>query len=315
MRWNPTLKSSHGDVNAGQYPMIDRDPVTEPAGDMTAAQLLIQALTWIDQGDDAHQAPLTHTLLHWKGRRIRDALGDSSLTQLKRRLHQMGPGPPPKRLERLVLAAGLLLNGPDLETFLTHWGARSDARWLSALEPLVQLLPRRQDRTLATVGLTLLTLRDQLPADPKRIHADGCLAEHFYRSPHPDPAWRAWFVHHATYSSPNRHHIAQSAAYAGHWDIVQALFATGTPQSKPPTLSNRELATALFTQAVSAPDQVAHLTQIALNHLHRDDGFMWDWCLCVANAPNLTPDTVCKLTSIIQSTDHDSTRVAQLAAQ
>ena len=260
---------------------------------MTAAQVLIDALTWMDHGGDERRDALLDTMLRWKGRRLRDALGGSSLRQLERRVEQLHGTPSRERLERLTLSAGMLLNGDDLERFLDMWGELPPPA-LEALGPLVRLLPQRQDRKLSPAGHTLLMMREELPEEPERVTADGALAEHLYRVAILNrpiiASLRGWFKRHAAYRSPARHRVAQSAALAGHWDVVEAFFEAGSPQSQPDTVADSELASFLYERAREYPGVVARLTRTAATRPDQDNGFMRAWCSTVASGLSEDPD-------------------------
>ncbi len=232
--------------------MVDRDPVTEPAGDMAAAQKLVETLVWIDEGGEDRFYMLADVLLGWKGKRLRDAIADTGVVHLGKRQTDITPQTDPDFLSRLARAAGLVLSGPALETFIRSWLEMSpeDAPFrlerLRALGGLIHIVVRRKERELAAVSLTLLKSRDELPPlEPpphatgaaRRVDIDGHLAEHLYRQhARQDPALaeelRRWLCDHAHYVNPSKHRVLREAALLSHWDVIEAFFQDGHPFGK-----------------------------------------------------------------------------------
>lgn len=228
--------------------MVDRDPVTEPAGDMVAAQVLIDVLSWLDTGDDEKFRSLSSTLLGWKGRRLRDAIADTGLIHLGRRQTNTNADTSDEQLKRLTRAAGLVFTGPLLESFVQDWVALAESdstfqeRLLTALGELIPILQKRHEKEIASVGLLLLEQRSAL--SQKDLPRDAQLAEYLYKHfarTHRDVAEgvRAWFCAHPSFEHPHKHRVLRSAALLGHWDVVMALFASGQPYGPPGTHKTR----------------------------------------------------------------------------
>lgn len=297
--------------------MVDRDPVTEPAGDMVAAQKLVEVLSWIDEGSEERFYMLAEVMLGWKGKRLRDAIAETGVVHLGKRQTNIDPQTPPEFLSRLARAAGLVFSGPALEHFVAEWLALAPGdeaflqRRLHALGGLLPLLTRRRERDLAPVGLTLLECRDQLPPEApssngrgRRVDVDGLLAEHLYRQyarqdPEAGQRTRAWFCAHGDYLSPDKHRIAREAAVFGHWDLIEAFFASGVPFGADPSQQGRKLPQGaqqgdmrtrlcdyiVERTATEAPRSTEAITRHAAAHLEARSGdthAMLEWLLALA---------------------------------
>ncbi len=299
--------------------MVDRDPVTEPAGDMAAAQKLVEILMWIDQGGEDLFYPLAEVMLGWKGKRLRDAIADTGVVHLGKRQMDIGPESDPSILSRLARSAGLVLSGPPLEQFIRSWlemmPEDSDFRHmrLRALGGLLHIIVRRRERNLAGVSLLLLSSRDELPAKEipnaawsrdgaRRVDTDGYLAEHLYRQHgRQDPALgetlRAWFCSHGDYINPSKHRVLREAALRGHWDILEAFFESGHPYGEKPkrmlpagahtgdlrTKISDYLVDRLTKEDTNALNAV---TSIASKHIEEDTGdteAMLEWLLALTS--------------------------------
>lgn len=298
--------------------MVDRDPVTEPAGDMVAAQKLVEVLSWIDNGGEENFYMLAEALLGWKGKRLRDAIADTGVVHLGKRQTDITPATPPDFLSRLARAAGLVLSGVNLESFIRSWleMAPGDLNFrqtrLRALGGLVHILARRREQDLTAVSLMLLQSRDELPDyDPpqhknagqniRRIDIDATLAEHIYRqanrAPQAAAVTRQWFVRHGDYDDTNKHRVAREAAVRGHWDLLKAFFASGNPYGKPPRTARRlppgaqkgDLRSKLSDyiverMAAEAPEELDALAHVIARHVAGQTGdvhAMLEWLIAL----------------------------------
>ncbi len=230
--------------------MVDRDPVTEPAGDMLAAHTLVELIVWLDQGGDERYQALADSLLGWKGKRLRDAIAETGVQHLGSRQTSVSSDSDPDELERLAIAAGLVLSTSALGEFVQQW-LEMDPEDLAfrqlrlrALGGLVHVLSKRREQDIAALSVALLDARSELPSDEpavnalRRVDLDGQLADHLYRQFGRGDAElvariRGWLVTNAGYVNKDKHRVLRTASVMGHWEVVEAMFASGYPFGLP----------------------------------------------------------------------------------
>ncbi len=297
--------------------MVDRDPVTNPAGDMVAAQKMVEVLSWIDEGGEERFYLLADVLLGWKGKRLRDAIANTGVVHLGKRQTDITPQTPADFLGRLARAAGLVLSGPNLEAFIHSWlqmepgNATFRVARLEALGGLVHILVRRKERDLTNVSLMLIDSRNELPAHAippygqttaRRIDTDGYLAEHLYRTharraPQIAGKMRQWFCTHGDYLNTSKHRVAREAVGLGHWDIIKAFFASGQPYGQqtqrrlPAGAQQGDLRTRLSDliierMATGAPQDLEELAFLVVRHVTQQSGdvhAMLEWLISLGH--------------------------------
>jgi hypothetical protein len=284
--------------------MVERDPVTEPAGDMVAAHTLVELLTWLEEGGAEKYQELCSVLLGWKGKRLRDAIADVGVEHLGTRQTEVNENSNPDAMERLAMGAGLALSSAAIAKFIAQWLALEPENQefrrlrLRAMGGLVQVLSRRREQDLAPHAIDLLEARAELPAgepamnDLRRVDLDGGLADHLYRQfgrGGDDSAdrIRKWLCENAHYVNEDKHRVLRTASVLGHWDVVEALFASGYPFG--PATSNqgddaRSSLPAYVAERLGteAPELLLHITQrvVDLEGEH-DKEAMDGWCAAI----------------------------------
>lgn len=217
---------------------------------MLAAHTLVELIVWLDQGGTERYQMLSASLLGWKGKRLRDAIAETGVQHLGSRQTSISADTDPDALERLAVAAGLVLSSQALSEFVAQWlDMQPDDRnfrhlRLRALGGLVHVLSKRREQDLAALSLDLLEARRELPSDEpaagelRRVDLDGQLADRLYRQHgrgHESTVdrIRRWFVSNADYVNADKHRVLRTASVMGHWDVVEALFASGYPFGLP----------------------------------------------------------------------------------
>ncbi len=251
--------------------MIERDPTTEPAGELVAARTCADLLLWLDGDDNAERYDqAAERLLNWKGKRLRDALHPEADHLLAQRLDTLTAQAPLPYLQRLPAVAGLVLNASALDRFIRRWLelAPEDTTFrlarLRALDLLIGLLPQRGDREIAPVARLLLHHRAVLAVDPPgpdgappHIHHDALLADHLYQHHgRHEPAaaeLRRWFVRNAEHPWTGRLRVLRTAVLLDHLDVARALILASARSpltaNTPPGLA--ELATRLVVERLN----------------------------------------------------------------
>ncbi len=273
--------------------MVDRDPVTEPAGDMLAANTLIEVITWMDDGDERRLQSLCDKLLGWKGGRLRAGIADTWVIHLGRRQEQITPQSPPDELSRLARASALVFFGPSIEHLIQEWLTLSmhqpefRKRILQALGEMIPLLTRRHEDDICAASVALLQARAALPPDtatPTFAHRtrqdlDADLAEHIYRNfsrsrPELATSVQQWFLKHPGFQSPQKHRVLQSAALLGHWDVIDALFSSGHPYGAQPASTARGISRArrgaMISQSIRRTTRRAQLSDYILDRMDQE---------------------------------------------
>jgi len=272
--------------------MIDRDPITEPAGELIAARMLLDVLLWIDDGTPERFAELSESLLTWKGRRLRDAISQTAAHRLADRVAALTPETPDTTLDRIGRAAALCLDGPELAAFthatlaLAPHDSDFRMRRLRALDGLVRILPQRKDRDILEAARLLLQHRALLAVDalgsdnvPVYLKADFALAEHLYQHfGRNDPVaaeLRKWFVANAEHVLPNKLRVMRTAALLDHLDVLEACFDAGTPsQPEPHSGHTGDTARKLVVDRLAElhPEALKRITGRILQHLAQHTG-------------------------------------------
>lgn len=250
---------------------------------MLAAHTLVELLVWLEEGGSERYEALSGSLLGWKGKRLRDAIAETGVQHLGSRQTSVDSDTEPDALERLAMAAGLVLSASALGDFVDQWltmepdDATFRATRLRAMGGLVHVLSKRREQDIAGLCLDVLDARAELPAteeavdELRRMDVDGQLADHLYRQfgrgdgPTVDRI-RGWLIANAGYVNKDKHRVMRTAAVMGHWDVVEALFASGFPFGLPSDGGKDDPRTTLPAYvadrlASEAPDRLERITQ------------------------------------------------------